>query len=554
MSDKSQTESSASSSVLVEQKGHIANLTEAISWRGLVAMLLLAVFAACQAAHSYSRTHSRSTVLLEAIGLCCVLAMFVWIRLDKDNAEKHLARYWVVAASLLGAFFCFLMPPGTVPDEPVHFQNAYYYSDVFLGESPQAGSLLIRECDSCGVYYTNDDGQNNYSAERSDYKKIISNWSWSADDTQIVLIQGDSQDSPSSSISSNPFWIRLPAAIGITLARLFGLGAYPLYYLGRLLSLTAFLLMTWYAIKITPVGKSIFMTVALLPMTMQLASSYSYDSIIISLSLLLSAFCLEAIYGGGTISFGNCIGIGILTILLAVPKVVYALIGFSILLVPSKRFSSRRNEMLAKAAIPLIFVCFTMAVESNTFLKLSGSSAASGDGLDHKGSETGHFVTLSDIVQHPRHALGVFFNTLAAYGDFWFFGMITGPLGWFQGGLAAPNVVAVFFFLVLVLSTFASNVDCVIPSAIQRVGYIFVVCVIALAVVASMWLGWTFDNDIVIQGVQGRYFLPVLPLLLFALRPKNMRYQGISSGRVLVSMLFLNLVNVVSVYSGILMA
>ena len=556
MPGKSQTEPPASGSVSVEQKGRFFSFTDAIGWRGLVAMFLLAVFAACQAAHSYSRTHSRSTVLLEAIGLCCVLAVFVWIRLDKDNAEKHLARYWVVAASLLGVCFCFLMPPGTVPDEPLHFQSAYYYSDVFLGDSAvESNMIAVRACDSDNVFYTDADGQNDSLAKRSDYQNIISTWSWSAENEEMID-EPIQLSSPmvSSAVSLNPIWIRLPAALGITIARLLGLGAYPLYYLGRLFDLVAFIAIVYFAIRITPVGKGVLISASLLPMTLHLASSYSYDSMIIGLSFLLLAFCLKAIYGEGTVSIGNCIGIGALTLLLATPKIIYALIGLLVFLVPSKRFSSRRNEVLVKTVIPLVFVCFTLAVESSRLLALSGNSPVSGDGLDHRGSETGYFVTLTDIVQHPRHALGVLFNTFAAYGDFWFFGMITGPLGWFQGGLAAPNVITVCFFLVLVFSTFVSNVDSVIPSALQRVGCIFIVCLTALGVIMSMWLGWTFDNDIVIQGVQGRYFIPILPLLLFALRPKNIRCQGVNSEGILVALLFLNLVNVASVYSGILMA
>ena len=35
-----------------------------------------------------------------------------------------------------------------------------------------------------------------------------------------------------------------------------------------------------------------------------------------------------------------------------------------------------------------------------------------------------------------------------------------------------------------------------------------------------MWLGWTFNTEPVIQGVQGRYFLPVIPLLLIGMRGK----------------------------------
>lgn len=519
----------------------------------LLVVLILFLVALFQAIHSFSRTHSRSTVVLEAAGFACIVGLIAWMRVDKANRDRHLAYYWIVPTAVLGVCFCFLMPPGMVPDEPVHFQSAYYYSDIFMGDVPQAGSLTMRACDSGEILYSNNEGQQNVTAERSDYKKIVSSWSWTAGDTELMTVNSDKPDLVSGSISANPVWIRLPAAIGIALARLLGLGAYPLYYLGRLLSLAAFLSMTFFAIRVTPVGKSVFVSVSLLPMTMQLASSYSYDSMIIGLALLLTAFCLKAIYGEGTISAGNCIGIIVLTLLLVTPKIIYALIGLLIFLVPSKRFSSRRNEVLVKAIIPFLIVFFTAIVESSRLIALSGGMSTTGDGLDYRGTETGHFFTLSDILRHPRNALLVFLNTLAVYGDFYFFSMLTGPLGWFQTSLAVPGVLAVCFFTTLVFSMLSSVTDNAVPSGVQRLGLVLVFCVVAFGVILSMWLGWTFDNETVINGVQGRYFLPVLPLLLISLRPKKIQYQGDVSGRVLVAMLFFSLMNIVCVYSNILM-
>ena len=43
-----------------------------------------------------------------------------------------------------------------------------------------------------------------------------------------------------------------------------------------------------------------------------------------------------------------------------------------------------------------------------------------------------------------------------------------------------------------------------------------------LGVILSMLVGWTFTSESVVQGVQGRYFLPLLPMAALAMRSKHM--------------------------------
>ena len=62
----------------------------------------------------------------------------------------------------------------------------------------------------------------------------------------------------------------------------------------------------------------------------------------------------------------------------------------------------------------------------------------------------------------------------------------------------------------------------------------------ALGSIASMWLGWTFNYEKVIQGVQGRYFLPALPALLFGLRTRLFRFNSSSIIFITLGMCLMN--------------
>ena len=87
----------------------------------------------------------------------------------------------------------------------------------------------------------------------------------------------------------------VPQAMGIALARMLGLGGLGLLFMGRLFNLMFFTAMGCLTIRRMPFGKEVAAGAALLPMTLHLAASFSYDVMIIALSGYFSAVCLDRI-------------------------------------------------------------------------------------------------------------------------------------------------------------------------------------------------------------------------------------------------------------------
>ena len=94
--------------------------------------------------------------------------------------------------------------------------------------------------------------------------------------------------------TANPPYIKLPSALGIVLATLLNLGSFPLFYLGRFFNLLMFAALAYFAVRITPVGKNAMMVAGLLPMTLHLASSYSYDAGIMGFGLPIDGYVLAS--------------------------------------------------------------------------------------------------------------------------------------------------------------------------------------------------------------------------------------------------------------------
>ena len=89
----------------------------------------------------------------------------------------------------------------------------------------------------------------------------------------------------------------LPQAAGMALVRAFGGSALSLVFAARFLNLLAFLLLTSAAICRMPFGREILCGVGLLPMTLHLAASMSYDAGILGCSFLLCAEIFRFAYG-----------------------------------------------------------------------------------------------------------------------------------------------------------------------------------------------------------------------------------------------------------------
>ena len=103
--------------------------------------------------------------------------------------------------------------------------------------------------------------------------------------------------------------------------------------------------------------------------------------------------------------------------------------------------------------------------------------------------------------------------------DFYLQSLAGGSLGWFQANLILPSFYLIPVLLLALLGIQEQRPDVSTPS-IPRWMLLTATFVSIAGSVASMWIGWTFDTEGVIQGVQGRYFLPVLPLILLALKTR----------------------------------
>lgn len=479
----------------------------------LLSLAIPLLFIVVSALYWYATSDRLILLVLAALVLVAFAGVFALYRSGVIRRTNG-APLFLIALSVSGLFYTVVYPPFTVPDEVYHFDATYCASNALMGYGYQSDPLLMRADDARLL------DELSTAIGVSDYDHIANGLNqFFADDSSMIEVQtGLSFD-----LGQNLPQQRLPAALGVTFARLANLGPYYLLYIGRLCNLAFFIVLAYLAYKITPVGKNVLVAVSLLPMTLHLAASYSYDVGIIGLAFVATALVLRALSCQAPITVRECTEVGISICLLAPCKVVYVFVVALIALVPSSRFVSRRQEIAIKSGAILIPILIILLVRAGSLLALSGVSVSGETALDHRGTEVGYFYTLSDVLGEPVKFIIMYLRTFVSLGSFYLSSMVGTTLGWFQAEIVAPDYFEIALVVLLLLSTISSLDDSEVLSTPVRLIAVgaFVLC--AVAVIASMLLGWTFNNEQVISGVQGRYFLPLLPLLLVAVRTNKLR-------------------------------
>lgn len=472
-------------------------------------------------------------------------------------AKTPIHRLFVVCALGLGFVFLFLIPPRTAPDEYTHISNVYRITNQFFGMQHSSGGwLFMRPGDAMKL--------DNYDFGATD----IFAWQQMAEGLFAKMPAGEMTEQLA---QYGSFWPPLYAAptAGVLLARLLGLGQVPLLLLGRLANLLFYTIVVSRAIKRMPLARPMLFTVGLLPMCLQLAASFSYDCYVIAVGLYFTALCLDYALGSRKLGPKQIAGLVVLAVLLAPAKTVYVLLVLLVLFIPAANFSGQKAARTAKlvvlAAAVAIWLPYNAGWVQNAagadFAAPPGASAplvvepaaaapgpAEGLHLTTDGAEentllltpaaqpdetppellpngdAAQMFTFGYILRHIPQTLKLLANTFWTQGPLWLQGLIGGRLGEVIAIHLEVNWLFVIGLLgILLCNTLPTAANTLLLAPRRRWASLGIALGVAALFVLAC-LTWTPINYTTIFGIQGRYLLPVLPLLLLALRGGNLRF------------------------------
>ncbi|MCD8396510.1 MAG: DUF2142 domain-containing protein [Lachnospiraceae bacterium] len=411
-----------------------------------------------------------------------------------------------------------------VPDEPSHIDTAYQLSNELMGiPDSEKDGYIYKRADDADMTAENKEDISVASYERL-YRQLFTRVQ---DDTLVEC-------RALSALNNAGRIYYLPQALGITLGRLLGLGTMPMLMLGRLFALIAYAILTTLAVKKLPVGKVSLMLIAVLPISLQQAASFSYDSVINGVAFLFVSYSIFLCTENVSVRFCD-IAVTVVTgcLMATVKGSVYiplCLLPLGIFLVKSG--CGRKQKALIGAVTVVCLYAFLRGNLSSIISRLSRTAAEAVGG-----SDSTQIYTFGYFIQYPRRLVGMLANTIYKQGDAYLRNLLGGYLGWLQ--ITIPWFVIIGFLFLLLLSCIAHPGERRISGrkrafwAILAAGSLFLVEI-------SMLFSWTSTDSYYIEGVQGRYFIPFLLLVLLVLRNSFFQTKKILDRRLLFMSGFLN--------------
>lgn len=395
---------------------------------------------------------------------------------------------------VFGLLFLACTPPFQVPDERKHFLRAYQVSEGQLvpvkAESATGGYLPVAIGDAAWTFAKLPSHPNN----KTSWREILAASRVRVDNSERAFVPF-----PNTAVYSPVAYT--PQVLGILLGRLLGLSVLGILYLSRLSALVFWLAAVFLAVRTTPIGKWAFVAVSLLPMTVFLAPSISADSFLYAVVALSVACALKYSMLDVDLSTGQVWSIVTLSIALACLKAPYSLLFLVFLLVPISKFRSNRNHLVILSCG--LFLCVFLIL-SWTYLAQSTYSPAR-----VTMPPVSPALQLHNMQSHPMTFLAALGHTYLYLPNLLGIAETTaGRLGWLDVRLPGFILVLAYVALIWSFALIESRLSALGPAfkAIQ----VGLVALVFFMINVLIYLSWNPVGARIIEGIQGRYFLPLL--------------------------------------------
>ena len=443
-----------------------------------------------------------------AIAFLVMLLFVLWKKQRKFELEKM----FLLIILAIGSISIFSMPAHKVGfDEEIHFWRAYFMGDVLMGkeevEYPSGVEELTTTSLSNWPYQLHKSeeemkAENAYRNIAGEYKKNNSELDW---------VKTSDLSGGLYTISYICSWLMIKLGMGL------GLPFVIVFQMGRLGNLIFYAAITYSAISHVKIGKRILFILALMPTSVMAAITYSYDVWVNAFSFLGFAYLSEEwLSSERKISYKNCaIFIGAF-ILAGLPKAVYIPLLLLALLFPKSKFRSKKEKIIFKMLIGVVFL-----VMMGTFMLpvLANPAQVEGDG---RGGATNGGQQLSFIFSHPAYYTQLLLTSIKDT----FFSYTVGLEGLARMGHFSILANASLIMIVMtytVLTDYRGETEH--PIGWQKAAVLLVSFGVFCLIWTALYISFTPVGLRQINGVQGRYYLPVTIWILWALRTKKMQFQ-----------------------------
>ena len=518
----------------------------------------------------------KSYIILSVAALLLILVSGIYLNITKFSIVK----IYPVVMLIFGLGYMYVFPAMSAPDEIAHFISAYKISNKMLGKQATVkdGHVIIRAQDlwieDVDGEYTFDKGKSEEEKvlipEEGSHGKIISS---KLEETSYKVFygKGDSRNNNTyisfsgqnyekaqslhAPVNTIPSVYFLPAT-GITVARIMGLNSIYLVLFGRMANLILFILFGTLGIYFMPKFKEFIFLVSLLPTTIELAASYSYDAVMISSMIFFVSYVFFLAHEKKEFDIKDLVIVSLIAGLVLPCKMVYFPMLLMLFSIPLYKFKFRgkvdgkiKKEniafFLASAVVVLLSWVFAMyLVNRSTVVGYSTSNTSS---LEWAGEES---YTIGYLLHNKLKAVKLFYNTLLLQLEYYHKTMFGAYLGHADDVVGIPYIGFLVLNIGIIFSVFGETKEkqlLVKERVLTGISIFFVIFLVLL----SMLIAWTPISSEFIEGVSGRYFIPVLLPLLMICRNNKIAIKDETKRNIIFLFILINAISLLKIFSTV---
>ncbi len=453
-------------------------------------ILLLAI----NTKYSYFEINKKSILLI----LCSTLLPIVLLLL-LNNRFKKLEKKYLFLIITLGLLFMVSLPINAIPDEGAHTYRAYEVSEGHLVSVIYDNEFIGRKLPK----------SLNETLTIEKYSDI--------DDVLKATTNSKRRKIQFNTSALYSFICYLPQSLGIAFARLFTKRLLIQLYFGRLFNFALFVLLMYFSIKIIPIGKNIVFLIGLLPITIQEAISLSPDALTIAASIFLISYILYLREDKKKLlTRKQYIILLLLCIIISQCKIVYLPLIFILFLLPDKKFKTKKHKYICLLSIVVLVIALNIAWlnTASSFLEFSSRGKSS--------------KQLTFIMHNPFKYMLICINTFNDQFTILLYQLFGKHLGW--NNISIPDIyifINIIFFILLSMSMSDTESKKVNIDKKEKFIIISVFTIIIALIFTSLYIQWNPYKNNIIEGIQGRYLLPIILLVPLSVLSKTVKRNNL---------------------------
>ena len=407
---------------------------------------------------------------------------FIWYLYKNKNTKKE--KVYLMFCIFYGILMLFIIPPFQIPDEHTHFYNTYKFSKGIYTNPAELPSSIVDFVDKTRFFEISKNYNNKFNL--SDLKTIS--------EFNISKYEKLKEIKIGTTVAMyNPI-VYLPQMIGILIALFCKLSVLHIFYIGRFFNFLICSLITYFGIKKSPKEiKNVFLIVGLLPLVIQETVSFSVDGLINAFSFLFVAYIFrlylkeEEMFN---LKYGVIFFLGIF--ITSIAKIPYFLSILLLMGLPLKKFKTKKQYIF------IIFITIVFTLWVYKFWSILGPENPARN-MDFqinyiklnmlKYIETLYLTTrdfLSNYILDSIGLLGIFYML--------------------------PNILIYGYLIFIIFQVF--SLEKIVKNFKFKSFILLYLIGTYIILLTELYVAWTALGSKYVDGIQGRYFIPLIPVII----------------------------------------